>query len=119
MKKLEDINYIEKVIIIGQTGEKKLYAKFDTGADRNSVDFQLAGKVGLGPVTGSTKVRGQKRALVMAKIVIRNRSYPGKVSLSDRSGKNCKILIGRDIIKDNYRVIVTSKSRYDCKRVEE
>ena len=97
------IGLIEMVTIIGQTGKEEVKAKIDTGADRSSVDLELAAKVGLGPITRTVKVRSslarrKTRIVAEAKIVLQDQTFDIPVSLGDRSQMNYDIIVGKDVL---------------------
>src|SRR3989338_6171590 len=69
------VGLVERVTVKGMYGEKEVLALFDTGATRSSVDYNLAGELGLGPVVGSVKVKSKSdkkgylvRPLVLAEL---------------------------------------------------
>lgn len=78
-------------------------AKIDTGADRCSIDIDLAEALRL-EVIGEVNVRNAngvvKRPLYCATIKFEREKYDVTMTGSDRSGLECPMLIGRDLLKD-------------------
>ncbi len=111
------VGLIEEIEISGRN-KKKILAKFDTGATRSAVDFELASELELGPVVGKTIVRTNhgvgKRAIVRAMLNICGKEIEANVSLSDREKNKYKLLIGRDVIHSNF-IIDPSKSNSNLK----
>jgi hypothetical protein len=107
------IGLIDKVSIKGKKGEVTRKALFDTGATRTSVDMGLAAKVGLGPIVKAIKVKAasnpsgeKKRIVAIAYIKIKNKTVRTEVSVEDRSNLPYPILIGRDLIHNNFIIDV-------------
>lgn len=99
----EIIGLIEFVTVKGQIGKERVEAKIDTGADRSSVDQELAAKVGLGPITDTVKVRsalGERKTRIVtdAEIILNGQSFKVPVSIGDRSNMKYGIIIGKDIL---------------------
>ena len=109
MKKI--VGLVEEVKIIGKN-TIKIQAKFDTGARRTSIDYNIAKKAKLGPIVktvktiSSLKKSGLKRAVVKVKLNISGKIISTYASISDRSHSKQKILIGRDILFNNFIVDV-------------
>ncbi len=80
------------VVLIGERGQEEVTAKVDTGASRTSVDTDLAGRVGLGPVGDTVRVRAassaqaEVRPLVEARLQLVGKEFVLPVSLADRGG---------------------------------
>ena len=51
------LGYTTRIRINGRNGAEQAVAKSDTGAKRTSVDTDLAGRIGAGPLVGTTQVR--------------------------------------------------------------
>ena len=104
-EKRETIGLIEEITIKGLTGEKKVLAKIDTGADRTSVDNEIAAEVGLGPVNKTVKVKSsvsgesKKRLVVDAEIIIKGEHHTVPVSISDRDHMSYEVIVGKDVLK--------------------
>ncbi len=99
-------NY-EFVLITGPTGEKRVKAKIDTGANRTSVDMAIAEEIGLLQPDNIIELRqfssglGQEqRKVVHCQITIKNRMHKTQVSISDRKHMRHKVIVGRQDIKD-------------------
>jgi len=80
-----------------------LRAKIDTGADRCSIDIDLAEALKL-EVIGEIKVRNAngvvKRPLYSATIKFEREKYDLTMTGSDRNNLECPMLIGRDLLKE-------------------
>lgn len=100
------IGFTEKVTVIGPKKNKTLIARVDTGASKNSIDIGLAGELKLGPIIKTKKVRSaeglSQRPLIKAGLGIQNRRFKTLFNLADRSKLRYKVLIGRNILKQNF-----------------
>lgn len=98
------IGIVCSITLQGSLGSRSVLAKVDTGANRTSVDTELAAKVGLGPVTDTVKVKAasashrETRPLVDAKVELGGRSFELPVSISDRADMKYPVIIGMDIL---------------------
>ena len=99
------IHLSEKIWIKGPGGEERVRAKVDTGADRTTVDRDLAERLKLGPalskVTLKASAGGQRleRPVVDAEITIAEHTYKLRVGVADRSQMRYRVIIGRDILR--------------------
>ncbi|MCD4739621.1 RimK/LysX family protein [archaeon] len=114
-KNMKEVGLVEKVAVCGKQKVDAL-AKFDTGAARTSVDKTLAEKVGLGPVLRTRKIKsalskGQEREVVKAQIQVAGKSFDTEVNLSDRSHSKCKVLIGRDLMFENFVINISKEGK--------
>lgn len=114
--KKQTVGLVERVIVKGLIGQEEVEALFDTGATRSSIDYELAGRVGLGPIVGSVKVKSKTdptgftvRPVVMGEIQIDDIREKVQMTLSDRSDMSYPLLIGRDIIHP-YFIVDPEKS---------
>ncbi|MEF8900315.1 MAG: RimK/LysX family protein [Halovenus sp.] len=100
------IGYTSRITISGTDGVEQAVAKSDTGADRTSIDTELAGRIGVGPLVGTTEVRSaagtgtETRPIVDVKLSLNGRWRTATVSVTDRSDMNYAVLLGRDILED-------------------
>ncbi len=108
------IGLVELVRIIGKEKSVLKRALVDTGATRTCVDMKLAGRVGLGPVVSSVKVKSKhgqpghdRRTVVKGIIELHGVKIPLEMSLEDRSGMFYKILLGRDALHGNFIVDIS------------
>jgi len=106
------VGLVETVKIIGVDGTIKTLGKFDTGAMRTSIDENLISKIGFNPVgkVVTHSVHGKSlRPLVDLKLKIKGRTIKVRANVSNRSSRKYKLLIGRDVIFQNF-IIDISKS---------
>ncbi len=103
------IGLVETVKIIGQS-EMEALALVDTGAKLTSVDIKLAAETRLGPVKRVTKIKtasknfGSRRPVLHATIEIGGKRFDTEVNIQDRSHMTFPVLIGRNILTDNFLV---------------
>lgn len=118
------VGYIEEVVVSGTRGSRLVRAKSDTGADRTSIDSQLAADVGTGPIKDVVRVKsgsaqsGRSRPLVDVVVGVGGRQHTVTASVEDRSHMSYPLLLGRDILQ-HYRVDVTRRVDADEPEREE
>jgi len=102
----EDVlGYTTRVRVTGRDGTERAVAKSDTGARRTSVDTDLAGRIGAGPLVGTTQVRSgaaegtETRPLVDVALRLNGRWRTVTASVTDRSGMRYPVLLGRDVLE--------------------
>jgi hypothetical protein len=94
----------ERIWIKGPGGEEKVRAKVDTGADRTTVDKDLAERL-LGPTLSKVILKASagsqrlERPVVDAEITIAEHTYKLRVGVADRSQMRYRVIIGRDILR--------------------
>jgi hypothetical protein len=112
------VGLVEVVEIIGEKGSVRKKALLDTGATRSSVDVKIAAKAGIGPIIASVKVKNAssnvsattgytRRAVAEARIKLRGKIIQTGVNIVDRQGLPYAILIGRDVIHNNFLIDVS------------
>jgi hypothetical protein len=118
------IGLVEIVEVVGVSGKIRKKALFDTGATRSCIDVRTAARVGLGPIVSSVKIKSasapkgyMRRAIVEATIVIKGKPVKTRVNLEDREGLPYSVLIGRDVIHNNF-IIDVSKSNNSIKAMD-
>lgn len=110
VKKKITVGLIEPVKIKGLKGEIDILGKFDTGAERTSIDKNLVSKIRANPIgkTTTLSVHGKTiRPLVNLKLKIKGKNVNVKANVWDRSSRKYKILIGRDAIFSNFIVDIS------------
>jgi len=118
------------VKIKGKKGIVTKRALFDTGATRTSIDVKTAAKAGVGPIISSVRVKSAnssrgylRRAIAEAVIIVRGKKFKVGVNVEDREGLPYSILVGRDIIHNNFLIDVsrthTSYKMRDSKDLDE
>lgn len=99
------LGYTTRVSVSGTEDAVSAIAKADTGARRTSIDTELAGRVGAGPLVGTTDVRSagatgtETRSLVEVDLRINGEWRPVTASVSDRSDMRFPVLLGRDVLE--------------------
>jgi len=108
------IGLVEMVYIRGKKGIVKKRALFDTGATRTSIDVKTAAKAGIGPIVSSVRVKSAsssrgylRRAIAEAVIIVKGKKFKKGVNIEDREGMPYSVLIGRDIIHNNFLIDVS------------
>jgi len=102
------LGYTTDVSVGGESGEATVSAKVDTGADRTTIDIDVANDVGAGPVVGVADVKvgttSKRRPLVDVDVRIDGDRWRDlEVGIADRSGKRHPVLLGRDVL-DEFRI---------------
>jgi len=101
----ETLGYTTRVKVSGTDDAVTAVAKSDTGAKRTSIDTDLAGAVGAGPMVGTTEVRSsstpgtETRPLVHLDIRVNGRWRTVTASVTDRSEMRYDLLLGRDVLQ--------------------
>lgn len=108
------VGFVEDVVVSGTRGSQTVRAKSDTGADRTSIDAQLAADVGTGPIRDVVRVKSgtakkaRSRPLVDVVVGVGGRQHTVTASVEDRSHMSYPLLLGRDILQ-HYHVDVTRR----------
>lgn len=93
----------EEVTLIGSDKRERVVARIDTGATASSIDFNLAAKLHLGPITRSKVVKSasgiKKRPIIRAKVQMDGEVIEEEFSLADRSHMTYPLLIGQNILR--------------------
>jgi hypothetical protein len=108
------VGLVEIVGIKGKKGIVKKRALFDTGATRTSVDVRVAAKAGIGPIVSSVRVKNTsapyghtRRVVAKATIIVKGKKIKTGVNIEDREGMPYTVLIGRDVIHNNFLIDVS------------
>ena len=108
------VGLVEPVRIVSKKKEIKVMGKFDTGAERTSIDKQIISELGVDPIGKTTtfNVHGKTvRPLVDIELKIKGKRLKVKANISDRSSRKYKVLIGRDLIFSNFIVDISKSHR--------
>jgi len=108
------VGLVEPVKIIANNKEIKALGKFDTGAQRTSIDKQVISELGVDPIgkTTTVNIHGRSvRPLVDVKLEIKGKKLDVKANVSDRSSRKYKVLIGRDVIFSNFIIDISKSHR--------
>ncbi|MDY6819279.1 MAG: RimK/LysX family protein [Halobacteriales archaeon] len=99
------LGYTTEVGISGGSDAATAIAKADTGAKRTSLDTELAGRIGAGPLVGTTQVRTgsrtetETRPLVEVDLRLNDGWRTVTASITDRSDMQYPVLLGRDVLE--------------------
>jgi len=108
------VGLVEPIKIMANRKEIKTWAKFDTGAERTSIDKQIISELDIDPIGKTTtfNVYGKTvRPVVSIDLKIKGKKLNVKANVSDRSSRKYKVLIGRDAIFSNFIVDVTKSHK--------
>jgi len=114
MKKI--VGLIEEVEIVGSK-TIKCKAKFDTGAFDSSIDKKLAEKLSLKKtgknkiITSSSIPKGVRRPVVEMILKMHGKEIKTDANIADRSHSKQKLLIGRNVIFNNFIVDVAKSNK--------
>jgi RimK family alpha-L-glutamate ligase len=98
------LGYTTRVAVAGTDGVESVVGKADTGAERTSVDTELAGRLGVGPLVGTTEVRSasgrgtETRPLVDVDLRVNGDWLTVTASVTDREHMTHDLLLGRDVL---------------------
>ena len=102
------IGLIEPVMIEGKNRKEEIESKIDTGATNSSIDIKLASKLNLGPIIETKIVKSAHgnslRPIVRTNITIAEKKINAKFNIADRKHMKYKILIGQNVLKDNFLI---------------
>jgi hypothetical protein len=102
------IGLSEPITLIGAKGKKKVIAKVDTGADKSSIDLNLAAELQLGPVVKISLIKSasgnRKRPIIGSDVVFAGKKMKVQFSIADRSHMKYRVLIGRNILKKGFLI---------------
>jgi len=99
------LGYTTAVTVCGADDAVSTVAKADTGARRTSIDTELAGEIGAGPMVGTTEVRSsgpsatETRPLVDVDLRLNGGWRTVTASVTDRSDMQYSVLLGRDVLE--------------------
>ncbi|MGM0604524.1 MAG: RimK/LysX family protein [Halobacteriota archaeon] len=119
------IGLTERVVVHGTTGTKTVVGKSDSGADRTSIDLQLAADIGAGPIHTVKRVRsGGRRGQVSRPIVdlvlgIGGRQHTVEANVEDRGHMSYPLLLGRDVLKHYHLDVTRRVEDADVRRTDE
>lgn len=102
------IGLTEPITLIGEKATKKVIAKVDTGADKSSIDINLAAELQLGPVVKTSLIKSasgnRKRPIISAKVVFAGEEINVHFSLADRNHMKYRVLIGKNLLKKGFLI---------------
>ena len=106
----EVLGVVENIMVIGEKGEERVRAIVDTGAKLNSLDKELARRIGMGKPIRTMKVKNPslkgyvRRPVVKVRIRIKGRVFNTEANIQDRSHMKFPVIIGRNLLTGNYLV---------------
>lgn len=101
------LGYTNQVRVNGRDGVETVVAKSDTGSKRTSIDTDLAGRIGAGPLVGTTDVRSgtgsgvETRPLVDVDVRLDGDWRTVTASITDRTEMTYPLLLGRDVLESH------------------
>ncbi|MFA5142239.1 MAG: retroviral-like aspartic protease family protein [Candidatus Woesearchaeota archaeon] len=103
------LGLIEPVKILIGDNQEPILARIDTGAERSSIDHELALKLGVEKQSFKKRIRtvlGRSiRELANINLELADQKLESQFSICDRSHMNYKVLIGQDILKKGNFII--------------
>ncbi len=111
------VRLVERVRIAGPGGEEEVRAKIDTGADRTTVDRDLATRLRLGPQVGTVKLKASasnqrtERPVVEALVTLAGKPFRLRVGIADRSQMRYSVIVGRDALRSGHFLIDPSRRK--------
>lgn len=100
------LGYTSVVQVSGSETTESVVAKADTGAKRTSIGVRLAGRLGVGPITGTTTVRSgaatqsETRPLVELNCKVGGYWQTVTASITDREELTYPMILGRDVLRE-------------------
>ena len=102
------VGFVEPVMILGKEKQQRLLARVDSGATSSSIDKKVAEDLDLGPVIGQKLIKnanGQsRRDVIKVRLQIGDEEYEEDFTLADRSRMNFPVLLGRNILEQNFLI---------------
>jgi hypothetical protein len=102
------VGLTEKVIVKGESQNREVIARMDTGATKSSIDVRLAAELRLGPVIDSKLIKsahGTKlRPVVEVNVEIKGKILQARFTVADRSQMRYPVLIGQNLLKNNFLI---------------
>lgn len=103
------VGLIEKVTITGNEDKsKKMYARIDSGAEKSSLDMNLAKDLNLGPIIHKKVIRSAHgkmlRPVMEAVIILADKQIKAHFTIADRIHMKYKVLVGQNILKQGFLI---------------
>ncbi len=98
------VGVVEPVTVRGPRGDMTVQAKIDTGAERTTLDTELAAEAGLGPVLRRVRIRSaaaekpEERDVVRATLVLEGEAFDVAAAVTDRKDMRYRIIVGMDVL---------------------
>ena len=112
-EKKKIIGLTEPVILIGESKRKKVVAKIDTGADKSSIDMNLAAELKLGPVVKTSLIKSASgslvRPIIRSRVVFAGEKMKVYFTIADRAHMKYRVLVGKDVLKEGGFLVDPSK----------
>ncbi|HEY7588274.1 MAG TPA: RimK/LysX family protein [Thermoplasmata archaeon] len=110
------IGIVVDVKVRGPAGEHRVRAKVDTGAERTSIDTDVAKAAGLGPVLRQVRIRAaaaerpEIRDVMRATLVIAGQPFEVEAAITDRKDMRYAVIVGMDILAASRFLVDPKKS---------
>ncbi len=108
-RKKSRVGFLEHVTVYGPNGQRTVTARVDTGAKRNSIDKDLAKKLGIKKIIKHKVIKSahgvKKRPIVKGDLKIVGKKLQDMTfTLADRKHMKYDVLIGRNTLKEGFIV---------------
>ena len=107
------IGCAEIITLKGTNSSKKVAALIDTGATYTSVDKKIAEDIGFEKILRYVKIKLKasendfiRRPMINLNIELKNKIFDTEVNITDRSSMTFPVIIGRNILFNNFIVDV-------------
>lgn len=107
------LGLIERVKVSGRKKSVTMDALVDTGAKLTSLDIKIAEEIGAGKIVRTMKIKApatktvKRRPVVDIDIEIGGKKFRTHANLNDRSHMRYGMIIGRNVLYDNFVVDVS------------
>jgi hypothetical protein len=98
---------VEEITFRSASGERKVLARIDTGANMSSIDEKLAAELGFVQVR-TKKIRSShgrsERPVINAEVVVGGIKHISEFTVIDRAHMKYPVLIGRNILENGFLI---------------
>jgi hypothetical protein len=99
---------VEEVTFRSASGERKVLARIDTGANMSSIDEKLAAELGFCHTERTKKIRSShgrsERPVICAEVVVGGIKHISDFTVIDRAHMKYAVLIGRNILENGFLI---------------
>ena len=104
---------VEEITLRSASGDRKVLARIDTGANMSSIDEKLAAELGFGTVVRTKKIRSShgksERPVINVEVVVGGIRHISEFTIIDRSHMKYPVLIGRNILENGFLIDPSKK----------